>query len=56
MEEIETLVKKNLKSKKFLTLNSQEIWDNMKKSNLTITGIEKEESHIKGTESILTES
>ena len=34
VEEIITLVKENVKSEKFLTQNSQEIWDTMKRANL----------------------
>ena len=32
-------VKENAKSENFLTQNSQEIWDTMKRPNLRITGI-----------------
>jgi hypothetical protein len=35
IEEMDTLVKENVKSKYFLTQNSQEIWDTVKRPNLT---------------------
>jgi hypothetical protein len=51
MEEIDTSVKENAKSKKFLTQNIQEIWDTMKRSNLRIRGIEEgKDSQHKGPE------
>ena len=43
IEEIDTSVKENVKSKKFLTQNIQEIWDTMKRPNLRIIEIEGEE-------------
>ena len=43
-EEIDTLVKENVKSKMFLTQPIQEIWDTMKKPNLRITGIKEGEN------------
>lgn len=46
MEEIKTFVKENLKSKKFLKQNIQEIKDIVKRQNLRIIGIEKEDSQI----------
>ena len=49
IEEIESLVKENVNSNKFLTQNIQEIWDIMKRPNLWITGIE-EVVQLKGTE------
>ena len=49
MEEIDTLIKGNSKSNKFLTQNMQEIWDTMKRSNLRIIGVEGEEFQLKGT-------
>ena len=52
IETIYTLVKENVKSKKFLTQNIQEIWDTMKRPNLRIIGIEGQDSQIKGTENI----
>ena len=45
IEEMDTLVKENVKSKKFLTQNIQEIWDTMKRRNLRIEI--KEESQLK---------
>ena len=33
IEEIDTLVKENVKSNKFLTQNMEEIWDAVKKEN-----------------------
>jgi hypothetical protein len=41
IEEIHTSVKENVKSKKFLTQNIQEIWDIMKRPNLRIIGMEE---------------
>ena len=50
---IDTLIKENIKSNKFLTLSIQEIWDTMKRPNLKIVGIqEREELQLKGTENI----
>jgi hypothetical protein len=43
MKEIDTLVKENVKSKKFLTQNFQEIWDTTKSQNLRIIEIEEGE-------------
>jgi hypothetical protein len=51
IEEIDTLVKENVKSKKFLTLNIQEICDTMLIPNLSIIEIE-EDSQLKGPENI----
>ena len=51
IEEMDTLVKKKLNLKKFLT-KFQEIWDTMKRPNLRIIGIEGQDSQIKGTENI----
>ena len=50
--EIDTPVKENAKSKKFLTQNIQKIWDTMKRPNLKIIGIEEEDSQLKGPEKI----
>ena len=53
MIEVDTLVKENVKSKMFLTLNFQEIWDSTKRHNLRILGIkEGEDSQLKGPENI----
>ena len=46
IEEIDTLVKENAKSKTFMTQNIQEIWDTMKRTNLRIIGIEEEDSQL----------
>ena len=43
-EETDTSVKESIKSKKFLTQNSQELWDTMKRPNLRIIGIEGKDS------------
>ena len=52
-EEIDLLVKGNIKSIKFLTQNIKEIWDIMKKQNLRIIGTEEgEELQFIGTENI----
>lgn len=54
IEEIDTSVKVNVKSKKFLNQNMQEIWDSMKRSNLRTKGIEEGvESQLQGPENIL---
>ena len=51
IEEIDTLIKENIKFIKFLTQNIQEIWDTMKR--LRIEGIEgSEDSQFKGPENI----
>jgi hypothetical protein len=42
-EEIDTLVKENAKSKIFLTQKIQEIWDTMKRPNLSIIGTGEDE-------------
>ena len=43
-EKGDSSVKENVKSNKFLTQNIQELWDTMKRQNLRIIGIEREES------------
>jgi len=49
IENIETTAKENAKSKKLLPQNIQEIQDTMKRSNLTIIGIEEiKDSQLKG--------
>jgi hypothetical protein len=49
IENIDTTVKENAKSKKLLTQNIQEIQDIMRRPNLRIIGIEeKEDSQLKG--------
>ena len=51
IEEIDTSVKENVKSKMFLTQTIQEIWDNLKRPNLRIIGIEEgKESQLQGSE------
>ncbi|KAL6042861.1 hypothetical protein STEG23_007546, partial [Scotinomys teguina] len=53
IEEIDSSVKENTKSKKVIKQNVQEIWDTMKRPNLRIIGIEEgEEYQLKGTENI----
>ena len=44
IEKGDSSVKENVKSNKFLTQNIQELWDTMKRQNLRIIGIEREES------------
>ena len=39
IEEIDSLVKENSKSNKFLTQNIQKIWNTVKRPNLRIVGI-----------------
>jgi restriction endonuclease len=47
IKKIDTPVKENVKSKKFLTQNIQKIWDTVKRPNLRIIGIEEgEESQL----------
>jgi methyl-accepting chemotaxis protein len=49
IENIDTTVKENAKCKKFLTQNTQEIKDIMRRPNLRIIGIEESEnSQLKG--------
>jgi hypothetical protein len=43
IENIDTTVKENAKSKKLLTQNIQEIQDTMRRSNLRIIGIRREQ-------------
>jgi hypothetical protein len=43
IEEIDKSIKQNAKYKKFLTKKIQEIWDLMKRPNLRLIGIEKDE-------------
>jgi hypothetical protein len=53
VEEIDTLVKENIKSKTFLTQNIQEICDDMKWPNVRIIGIEEgKESQLQRPENI----
>ena len=52
-EEIHILIKEILRSKRLLTPNIQEIWDNVKSPTLTIIGIEQGgNSHLQGPENI----
>ena len=46
------MIHESRKAKKFVTQNVQEIWDTMKRPNLKITGIEGEDSHLRGPENI----
>ena len=49
INETGTSVKDNVKSKKFLAQNIQEIWNTMKRQNVRIIGIEEgEESQLQG--------
>ena len=41
IEETDTLVNKNVKSKRYLTQNIQEIWETTKRSNLRMLEIEE---------------
>lgn len=53
IEEMDTSVKENVKSKNFLTQSIQEIWDNRKRPKLRTTGIEEdEETQLQGPENI----
>lgn len=52
IEETDISANKNLKSKKFLTENIQEIWDSIKRPNLRKIGIEEEDSQLQGPENI----
>ena len=52
IESIDSLVKENIKSNKFLTQNIHEIWDVTERSSLRIIWIEGEELQLKGTENI----
>ena len=51
-EEIDSLVKENIKSNKLLKQNIKEIWNTMKRLNLKIIEIEGEELQLKGTENM----
>ena len=53
IEEINSLIKENSISNKFLTQNIQGIWDTMKRPNLRIIGVEEgEELQLKGPENV----
>jgi hypothetical protein len=52
IEKVHPLVKENVKSKKFLTQNTQEIWYTTQRPNLRITGIGEEIYQLKGPENI----
>ena len=54
MEEINSLIKEQNKSNKFLTQNIQEIWDTMKRPNLRIIGVEEGDLQFKGPKNIFT--
>lgn len=57
MMEIDSLMKENLKSKKFLIQIIQKIWNTMQRSKTRMIGIEeKDEFQLKGTEIILNKS
>ena len=52
-EKINSLIKEQNKSNKFLTQNVQEIWATVKKANLRIIGVEEgEDLQLKGPENI----
>ena len=53
-EKINSLIKEQNKSNKFLTQNIQEIWDTMKRPNLRMIGVEGENLQLKGPENIFT--
>ena len=53
-EEINSLIKEQNKSNKFLTQNIQETWDTVKRPNLRIIGVEEEDLQLKGPENIFT--
>ena len=54
IEEIDTSVKENIKSKTLLTQNIREIWDNMKRPKLkTIWISDGEDSKAKNSENVL---
>ena len=48
IENIDTTVKENAKSKKLLTQNTQEIQDTTRRPNLRIIGIEESKDSLKG--------
>ena len=48
IENIDTIVKENAKSKKLLTQSIQEIQDTIRRPNLRIIGIEERDSQLKG--------
>ena len=52
IEEIDSLVKENIKSNKSLTQNIQEIWNTIKRPNIRIIGIEEGEAQLKSTENV----
>ena len=52
IEETDTSFKENIKSKRFLTKNTNETWDTMKRPNLRTTGREKGDFLLKGPENI----
>jgi hypothetical protein len=52
IKEIDTSVKDNVKSEKFLTENIQEIRNSIKRPNLRIIGLEKEETQVNAPENI----
>ena len=52
IEEMDSQVKENVKSKKILAQNIQKIWDTMKRSSLITWLEEQEETQAKGTENI----
>ena len=52
IEEIYTSVQENVKFQIFLTQNIEEIWDTIKRSNLRIIRIEREDSQVRGPKNI----
>jgi hypothetical protein len=52
IEEIYTSVQENVKFQIFLTQNIEEIWDTIKRSNLRIIRIEREDSQVQGPKNI----
>ena len=52
IEEIDTSVQENVKFQIFLTQNIEEIWDTIKRPNLRIIRIEREDSQVRGPKNI----
>ena len=57
IDDMDTSIKANVKSKEVLALNIQEIWDTLKRANLRIIEIEdvEKKKQIKGTETKIIE-
>lgn len=56
IKEVDKSVEENIVSKKFMTKNIQEIWDNKTRPNLIMITIKGEDSHLQGSKNIFSKN